>query len=292
MTVDLHQHLWPDAFVAALRSRSAVPCLDGETLVLDEGRFEYASSAHDPEQRLAQLDRDEVDVAVVSLPASLGLGALTPDERRGLEDAWIDGIRELVEGANGRLAALAPDRVVDGFVGTSVSAEIFDDFDASAPLLEEVSQVGGYLFVHPGPVRHRPGAPRWWAGIVEYAAGMQSAWFSWLDGGRERLPELRIVFAMLAGGAPFQLERLALRSPLDVRSMLDRNVYLDVSTHGRRAIELCIETFGVEQLVYGSDVPVVEAAPTLRAVRAFGDSVAHIILHDNPEKLLRQGVDP
>ena len=123
-------------------------------------------------------------------------------------------------------------------------------------------------------------------------AVMQAAWFSWLDQGRERWPELRLVFAMLAGGAPFHLERLALRSPLDVRSMLDPNVYLDVSTHGRRAIELCIETFGVEQLVYGSDAPVVDPAPTLRAVRGFGDSVAHIILHDNPEKLLRPRVEP
>ena len=92
---------------------------------------------------------------------------------------------------------------------------------------------------------------------------MQAAWFSWLDQGRERWPELRLVFAMLAGGAPFHLERLALRSALDVRSMLDPNVYLDVSTHGRRAIELCIETFGVEQLVYGSDAPGRRSGPDL-----------------------------
>lgn len=287
MTVDLHQHLWPESFVAALRARRAVPWLDGDTLVLDEGRFPYDASEHDVGQRLAALDVAGIDVAVVSLQPSLGHESLALDDRRALEDSWVTGMRELAEAADGRLVPLGPGRLVEGFPGTALSAERLDDLDAVAPLLDDLSRAGGFLFVHPGPARPRPGTPRWWAGIVDYAAVMQAAWFSWLDQGRERWPELRLVFAMLAGGAPFHLERLALRSPLDVRSMLDPNVFLDVSTHGRRAIELCIETFGVEQLVYGSDAPVVDPAPTLRAVRGFGDSVAHIILHDNPEKLLR-----
>lgn len=286
MTVDLHQHLWPESFVEALRARRAVPWLDGDTIVLDEGRFAYEASDHDLGQRLAALDVAGIDVAVVSLQPSLGHESLAPDDRSALEDAWVTGMRELAEAADGRLVPLGPGRLVEGFPGTALSAELLDDLDAIAPLLDDLSRAGGFLFVHPGPARPRSGTPRWWAGIVDYAAVMQAAWFAWLDQGRERWPELRLVFAMLAGGAPFHLERLALRSPLDVRSMLDPNVFLDVSTHGRRAIELCIETFGVEQLVYGSDAPVVDPAPTLRAVRAFGDSVAHIILHDNPEKLL------
>lgn len=287
MTVDLHQHLWPESFVAALRARRAVPWLDGDTLVLDEGRFAYEASEHDLGQRLAALDIAGIDVAVVSLQPSLGHESLAPDDRRALEDAWVTGMRELAEAADGRLVPLGPGRLVEGFPGTALSAELLDDLDAVAPLLDELSRTGGFLFVHPGPARPRAGTPRWWAGIVDYAAVMQAAWFAWLDQGRERWPELRLVFAMLAGGAPFHLERLALRSRLDVRSMLDPNVFLDVSTHGRRAIELCIETFGVGQLVYGSDAPVVDPAPTLRAVRGFGDSVAHLILHVNPEKLLR-----
>ena len=292
MTIDLHQHLWPDSFVEALRARTAAPCIEAETLVLDEGRFPHDAGEHDLSRRLAALDHDEIDVAVVSLQPSLGIDLLESRERAVLEDAWLAGIRELADGSNGRLVPLAPGQVLGGCAGTSIAAELLDDLDAVAPLLDEVSQGGGFLFVHPGTARLRAGTPRWWAGIVDYAAVMQAAWFSWLGQGRERWPELRLVFAMLAGGAPFHLERLALRSPLDVRSMLDPNVYLDVSTHGRRAIELCIETFGVEQLVYGSDAPVVDPAPTLRAVRSFGDSVAHIILHDNPEKLLRPRVEP
>lgn len=286
MIRDLHQHLWPSSFVEALRARDGVPYLDGETLVLDEGRFPYAASADDLSRRLARLDADGVDVAVVSLQPSLGLSLLESDEQHALEQRWIEGIRELAEEADGRLLALGPGRVVEGFPGVCVPAGLLDDLDAATPLLDACSDAGSFVFVHPGPARRRPGAPRWWAGIVDYGAEMQGAWFSWLDGGRARWPTLRVVFAMLAGGAPFHLERLALRSTLDVRSMLDKNVFLDVSTHGRRAIELCLETFGVEQLVYGSDLPVVDPAPTLRAVRGFGESVERLILSENPEKLL------
>ena len=286
MTVDLHQHLWPAPFVDALRARREIPYLAGDTLVLDEGQFAYDPTTDDLARRMAALDADGVERAVVSLQPSLGLASLDPDARRGLEESWVEGIDELVDRAGGRLLALGPGRVVDGLPGVAVAAGLLDDLDVAASLLDDVSRSGGFLFVHPGPARSRPGAPRWWTGIVDYGAEMQAAWFSWLDGGRERWPDLRVVFAMLAGGAPFHLERLALRSKLDVRSMLDENVFLDVSTHGRRAIELCLETFGVEQLVYGSDLPVVDPAPTLRAVRGFGESVERLILSENPEKLL------
>ena len=286
-TYDLHQHLWPQAFVEELLARTTAPCLDGGTLVVDEGRFPFDATEHELELRLAALDRDEIDVAVVSLQPTLGIAALDEDARSRLDAAWVSGMRELVGLAHGRLAALAPDCVLDGFVGTSVSTSALTDLDSCAPLLDEVSRGGGVLFVHPGPVHPRADAPPWWAGIVDYAADMQAAWFSWLDAGRSRWPELRVVFSILAGGAPFHLERLALRSPLDVRSMLDANVYLDVATHGRRAIELCIETFGVEQLVYGSDAPVVDPAPTLRAIRGFGHAVTRIVQSDNPARLLQ-----
>jgi hypothetical protein len=114
---------------------------------------------------------------------------------------------------------------------------------------------------------------------------MQSAYLAWLAIGRERWPTLKVLFAMLGGGGPFQLERLARRG-VDVRSALDPNTFFEVSTHGRRAMELCIETFGVDQLAYGSDTPVVDPRPTLDAVRGFGDAVVHVLQTDTPSRLL------
>jgi hypothetical protein len=285
-TFDVHQHLWPEGFVAALRARRRVPRIAGDELVTRAGRARFTPSDHDPEARVRALDRDGIDVAVLSLQPTLGLERLPGGEQDELEDMWVDGMREIVGAAGGRFRAHAPRSLRPGFVGVSVGASTLLETARHAQLLDEVEGSGGLLFVHPeaaGP--RRDGEPVWWGWTTAYTSQMQAAYLAWLAGGRARWPSVRVVFAILAGGAPFQLERLAQRG-VDVRSALDTKVFFDVSTYGRRAIELCIETFGVAQLVYGSDVPVVESGPTLRAVRGFGDSVAQILQTDTPTALL------
>jgi hypothetical protein len=285
-TVDLHQHLWPAGFVAALRARSEVPRLQDGELVTVEGRFPFDREVHEPARRLELLDRHGIDVAVLSLQPSLGLEALPEAEREELELLWSEEVRDIVAASAGRFRAHAPRRVLDGFVGTCVGASALIEPEGEASLLDEVERANGLLFVHPeatGPPT--PDKPEWWGWTAGYPAQMQAAYLSWLATGRARWPSVRVVFALLAGGAPFQLERLAHRG-VNVRSALDDRAYLDVATYGRRAIELCIETFGVEQLVYGSDTPVVDPAPTLAAVRGFGDAVAQILQIDTPTALL------
>lgn len=285
----MHQHLWPDEFVDLLRQRSEPPFLEHDELVTPEGRFPLAATLSDPEARLRELDADDVDVAVVSLQPSLGVEELPSSERDELELAWLEGIAGVVEASGGRLVALAPWRVAPGLPGTSVGACALTDLDRHASLLGDVERAGGFVFVHPEAVTPQADDRHdWWAPVVDYGAQMQRAYFSWLAEGRDRFPSLRVVFSILAGGAPFQLERRAVRGDeADVRSALDPGVFFDVATYGRRAIELCIETFGIHQLVYGSDMPVVDPGPTLEAVRGFGDSVAHLMQVATPESLLR-----
>jgi hypothetical protein len=286
-TFDLHQHLWPASFVAALRSRSMPPFLDGERLTTHEGRFEIALADHDVAGRLRTLDRDGIDVAVVSLQTSLGLDTLAEDERAPLEEAWVEGTQELVASAGGRVLAFSPGRLREGFVGVSLGASALTDLERAAEVLDEAEAAAAVVFVHPDAGRARDAArPAWWDWVTGYPARMQEAYLAWLAFGRERWPSLRVLFAMLAGGGPFQLERLSRRG-VDVRSALDPNTFFEVSTHGRRAIELCVETFGVGQLAYGSDTPVVDSRPTLDAVRGFGDAVVHVLQSDTPTRLLR-----
>jgi hypothetical protein len=283
---DLHQHLLPASFVDALRARTEVPFLRGTALTTPEGTGELDLRVHDLAHRLAALDRDEIEVAVVSLQTTFGLEALEPAAREELELAWVEGIRDVVRESGGRIRAFAPWRVLDGFAGTSVGASALLEPEANAALIAEVNAAGGVLFVHPeaeGPVP--PGRPPWWGWTIGYAGQMQRAYFAWLADGRERLPGARVVFSILAGGAPFLLERLTHRG-VEVRSALDPGVFFDTATHGRRAIELCIETFGAGQLVYGSDVPVVDADSTLYAVRGFGDAVARLLQIETPGALL------
>ena len=44
--------------------------------------------------------------------------------------------------------------------------------------------------------------------------------------------------------------------------------------------------FGAGQLVYGSDMPVVDPRLTLQAVRGFGDAVARLLQIDTPGALI------
>ena len=222
------------------------------------------------------LDRDGIDVAVLSLQPSLGLEPARAGRVLALEDAWVDGMRELVAREPGALRrALAPrgSRGLRRRVGRSVrSLELDRSPPSSTPQPRRRRPVRapgrGGAAVPPG----RSGG----SGSTATRRRCRPAYLAWLAVGRERWPTLRVVFAILAGGGPFQLERLAHRG-VDVRSALDPNIFFDISSHGRRAIELCIETFGVGQLVYGSDMPVVDPRPTLEAVRGFGDAVTHVL---------------
>ena len=254
---------------------------DGARLELADGIWDAELDAHELSARLALLDRDGVDVAVVSLPPTLGVYDL-PD----IVDAYHQGIAELIEAADGRLAAFSAGEVVDGFPGVCVSGrDVVDDFDGFAHVLGEAEETGRVVFVHPGPAIRRVAAPGWWGAVVDYTAQQQAAYATWLARGLESYPSLRVVFAILAGGAPIQLERLRSRG-WDTRRAQSPNVFFDTASYGRRAFELCLATFGFRQLVYGTDVPVVDSGPTADALAEFGEAVSNAARVENPSLLL------
>jgi predicted TIM-barrel fold metal-dependent hydrolase len=285
-TYDLHQHLWPEPFISALSRRSERPRLRDDRLETVEGDFDVDLRAHDIAARIALLDRDRIDVAVLSLPPTLGIEELPNDEAKPLLDAWHEGACELAAASGGRLVAVAASTSLDGFPGASVSARaLVAHGEQIASLLRALERSGRFLFVHPGPGRRQSDRPGWWAAVVDYTAEMQAAYAAWLARGAASYPGLRIVFAILAGGGPFQLERLRSRG-VEVGSNLHPNVFFDTASYGRRALELCLVGYGVRQLVYGSDVPVIDSRPTLQALRDFGDAVSDAVCGDNPELLL------
>ncbi len=279
-TVDVHQHMWPEPFIDALARRSAPPCLDGRLLRLPrELDSEVDLEAHRLDARLCLLDRDGIDVALISLPP-----AHVMDGEGALADIYHQSMLDLVATSGGRLRALAAGACRPGFAGACVSAEsLVAGID---PLLEELRRAGQLLFVHPGPPRELPqGAPLWWGAVVDYTAQMQAAYATWLARDADRFSSIPVIFSILAGGAPIQLERMRSRG-FDDREAIHPNVFFDTSSYGRRALELCLSTFGVNQLVYGSDVPVIDPRPTLQAVRGFGEAVEAIVMRDTPGRML------
>ena len=267
---DVHQHLWPEQLVAALRRRNRPPCIDGDDLILDEGVFPAGLVAHDLDARLQLLDQAGIDVAIVSLQPTLACDGI-PE----LVDAYHAGILELVEASEGRLRAFAVDECRDGFAGACVPAPAV--VAGVGELAAELVSADQVLFVHPGPVpAPPPGSPPWWSALVDYPAQMQAAYAAWLVGGNA---DLRIVFAFLAGGGPFQLERLRARGG-EVPAMA---VYFDSASYGPLALRLTGDACGAGCLVFGSDAPVMDAQAAAAAVESAG--VADAALRENPARL-------
>jgi hypothetical protein len=271
----VHQHLWPEQFISALSQRDAPPRLRGSRLELMDGVYEVDLDAHRLERRLETLDRDGIDLACISLQPTLGC-----DDEPELLAAYHAGIEELVAASGGRLRALASGERREGFAGACVSAK--RTLDGVGELAAELRSANQFLFVHPGvPAQARAGEPPWWPVVVDYAAQMEAAFLAWVTGGAHDVP---VVFAILAGGGPFQLERLASR---DTEATVSDDLYLETSSYGRSALELCLSSLGSEHLVYGSDTPVIDSRPTLRALGDLGDAVVQAVCETNPAKLVR-----
>ncbi|HEY5334831.1 MAG TPA: amidohydrolase family protein [Mycobacteriales bacterium] len=291
--VDVHQHLWPEPLVDALRARSTVPMLRGWTLHSStEAPFEVRATDHDP---AARTNRDAgAGRVLVSLSTPIGIERLASSEAAPLLAAWHDGVRSLPAPFAGWAAVheREPDledvsrQLQSGFVGVQVSATQLADpaaIESMAPVLRLCEQLGRPVFVHPGPVtRPLHHAPAWWPAVVDYPAQLQAAWWAWRAIGRSLLPELRICFAAGAGLAPLQHERYAARG--GDTTAVDRNVFVDISSYGRQAVDALSRSLGIDVLVLGSDRPYAEP-PDPDALSA-GTAAWHALSVTNPARLL------
>ena len=96
MHTDVHQHLWPAQFLAALRARRTPPRLVGWTLELP-GERPYAidPADHDADLRAARAAADGDELVCVAPSAGLGLDRLPAAEVEELAEAWLEGALEL-----------------------------------------------------------------------------------------------------------------------------------------------------------------------------------------------------
>jgi hypothetical protein len=321
--VDVHQHLLGEPLIEALARRTAAPALvrhrDGWTFkVAGEPDSSLEFEATDAELRRSEIAGDGVDRALVALSTALGIESLPGEEALPLLEAHHLGIEELPAefGGWGAVQLEAPDPVeVDaaldrGCVGITLPAPALGTPDALAavgPLLDRLEARGAPLFVHPGPVaaspNHAAGAagwrltgggsvaptppppPPWWPALTDYVSQMQAAWFAFLHSGRAAHSNLRVLFAMLAGGAPLQLERYVARSGAPLPSP-DPLAFYDTSSYGPRMIGPMAEAVGASQLVFGSDRPVVDLSP------AWPDPDFRVaLLATNPDSLFNPTIE-
>jgi hypothetical protein len=278
--VDVHQHLWTEPLLDALSRRRRLPFVrttDGIAVLHCAGEQAWAIDlrAETAERRTELLHTDGIDRAIIAPSSPIGLEALPRNEAAELIEAQLAGIEALGDGfgAWGPVALDRPDPgdidalLARGCAGVTIPAGALAGPDALAetePLLTRAEALNMMVFVHPGPApgqrrAHEPSLtePLWWAALTDYVAQMQAAWLTFATMGRRSHPNLRILFAILAGGAPLHAERLAARGgpPLDLRDPL---TYYETSSYGPEMIEAMAKRVGPDRLLYGSDRPVIE----------------------------------
>jgi hypothetical protein len=93
-----------------------------------------------------------------------------------------------------------------------------------------------------------------------------------------------VVFAIMAAGAPFQEGRW--RTFSGRARAIDPNLFLDSASCQRLDLELALAAYGAEQIVLGTDVPVIDPAPLLGALEALGPFVGRAVAERNPARVL------
>jgi 6-methylsalicylate decarboxylase len=283
--IDIHQHLWTEPLVAALAGRRELPFVRSEhglTVLFLAGERPYVIdlSNEEPAHRAALVERDGLDRALLCLSSPLGIECLPREQALPLLDAYHEGALAL-DGPFGVWGAIALDRpdphdvdraLARGCVGLSLPAGAIGGLDAVSHLRDVLARLelhGAPLLIHPGP-GPRPGAsgtlgdasladPLWWPALTRYVAEMHAAWLAFVGVARNRHPELRAVFSMLAALAPLHVERLSSRGG-PMPNLSDPLIFYDTSSYGPTAVRMLATVVGREQLLYGSDRPVVEPA--------------------------------
>jgi predicted TIM-barrel fold metal-dependent hydrolase len=296
--IDIHQHLWTEPLLKALEQRDHPPRVrrHGDDWILQSsGEAEYviSSAESDPFERAADLRAAGVDRAVIAPSSPIGMEDLPVSESIPLLDAHLEGVRSLPEEflhwAVSSVWRIDPDRLeaqLDaGAVGLALPAGALaapEGLARIAPLLERLEIRGLPLFVHPGPGPYselaigEPGLA-WWPALTRYVAEMNAAWFAFGSAGRWRHPELKIVFAMLAGLAPLQHERLRARAGDEVIKVADPLTFYDTSSYGADAITNVASVVGESQIVYGSDAPMVSSTPVPTDAALLSENTARLL---------------
>jgi 6-methylsalicylate decarboxylase len=289
--IDVHQHLWPEPFLAALRARRTPPRLDGWELHLPGQRpYRVDPAHHDIDARVEQAEADGDTLVCVSPSAALGLDRLPRADADELAAAWLEGALALPAPFRAFAMPTTPsglERALRaGAIGLEVGADLLaapGGLDRLAPLLAVLDAAQRPLLVHPGPtgLEDTAGRPAWWAPVVPYVAQLNAAWWTWVEGGRERFPRLPVCFAALAGLGPLHGERQRARGGA-AGTVVDALTFVETSTYGTVAVDAVVRVLGIDVVCHGSDRPY--AVPALP--RLGSEAALNAISSVNPGRLL------
>jgi aminocarboxymuconate-semialdehyde decarboxylase len=298
--VDVHAHLYPEAYVRRLAGAPelALTADAGGRVFRYQGAriFSIPEPNRPPEQRLAEMDAAGVDAQVLSL-GTPNVYVADLDESRALAILTNDILAEVSRTYPTRFRALASlplgrvddalrelERAVtvlgmDGVqLGTSYRGE-FLDAPRFAPLLAELDRLGRPVFLHPVPRQDMAaGSDYALCMLVEYPLDTVLAVARLIYSGLlDRYPRIPWLLSHVGGALPFLQGRLDFgyrvfaecqRSAAPPSDYLRRLYYDTVSSGHAPALACAVESVGASQLLFGTDCPHNAAGAGIAALRA------------------------
>jgi aminocarboxymuconate-semialdehyde decarboxylase len=290
--IDIHNHFFPNSWpdLAARYGTPNWPWIKhtepGQADIMVGDRFfrHIYSACWDPEVRLREMDRDGVDMQVMS--ATPVLFAYERPVEHALDCARLfnDAALELCSRGKGRLKALCqvPLQNIDaackelsrcmraGHLGVQIGNHVEDknlDDPGVVTFLQHCAQEGAAVLVHPWEMFGCERMPKY---MMPWTVGMPaetqlSVVAMILSGAFDRLPAtLRICFAHGGGSFAFLLGRLenawhhhpvARGESEHPPSYYLNRFYADSAVFDQRSLQFLVGTMGADQVMLGSDYP-------------------------------------
>ncbi len=322
--VDCQSHVFPRQYAELLtRNRNSLRASGGDGLYLiDYGgaqRFRLDLDDYSPARKLADMDRSDVDMSVISVNIP------TPDmlePELAIEGARIcnDAVAEICSRHSDRFIGIASlplndvpaaiaelERAVGAldlrgvFLPSHVNGVPLDDASFE-PFYARAAALGLPLVLHPT-------VPTWAEAIHEHsmipmAGFMIDTSFAMLrlilGGAMERHPQLKVVHPHCGGALPYLMGRVVEQTEVKRRGRdhisqspreTYRRVYLDLVSPSRLAVNFALDFAGAGNLLFSSDHPWVTIDAIMQYVSALdcGEEDMARILGGNARELFRIG---
>jgi aminocarboxymuconate-semialdehyde decarboxylase len=289
MRLDLHTHYYPEQFFQMIRETpsefSFAKDPTGRTIITHRGArfFGVTPPMTNPDQRIEDMDRVEIDVEVISL-STPNIFFADADRQPNVARTLNDSYAELISKYRGRFKGFAsipmdsPDAAIaelhraihdlklNGVVllsnirGRALTSPIY------RPFFEEANRMNLCIFLHPMlPANPEPYTEYVLGPLVGFPLDTSLAVARMcFDGMLRELPNIRWVIGHAGGAIPYLMERLdsGYRDFAECKVNIDqppsfylKRLYYDTVTFSPYNLRMVRDLVGVDHMVMGSDYP-------------------------------------
>ena len=314
--VDVHNHVIPtEALHLLSREPSYGVSIEGNRWSgVHHVPFTIAPSFHDPAEKIADMDRNSISLAVVSSPPPLLFYEVSSDRGAALCEAANEGMAKFCASVPDRLRWLAnlpmqdPPLAVQAYraaiaqgcvgaaIGTSIAGRRLDE-----PAFEEfwaaAEATGRPVLMHPAfNEPHAALEPYYLQNVIGNPLETTVAVERMICAGVfARHPQLALVVLHGGGYLPYQVGRLAhacgVRPEIAIEAAEVRRafsqLYFDTITHDVAALKYLAERVGADHVLLGTDLPfdMAQRQPEAVLAEAFGETVRRQIGAENATRV-------